>query len=178
MKSTWPIDTRVFPVFAGLINASISGIRHTDGVVEMPCSFECEPTTTYGNTPIGGATPMYRDEELFLGKLNWISRLTFEFDSDREKIDLNTGTLLLVLLVAVFTADERPQLVHHWSCARDGVPRLAGSARRRGPPGLHADRQYRPHVLSDPLIAASSIEVEDTDYATLVATIRPGVTSS
>ena len=133
----------------------------------MPCSFECEPSTTYGNTPIGGATPIYRDEELYLGKLNWISGLTFEFSTDREKIDMNTGRFYS-FSESQFSPQQKD---HNWfitsradaTLFRAWLGRREGVARPVYMPTGNTDLT----LLSDPLIAASSIEVVDTDYATL-----------
>ena len=170
LQSNWPVNTRVYPVFAGLINADISGIRHTDGVVEMPVSFECEPSTTYGNTPIGGATPMYRGEELFLGKLNWVSPITFEFDSDREKIDFNTGKFY-----SYSSSQFSPQTKdHNWFIIgraqaaefRAWLGRREGVARPVYMPTGNTDLA----LITDILVGAASIDVEDTEYASLLAT--------
>lgn len=169
LKSNWPSGTKVYPVFAGLINASLSGVRHTDGVIELPVSFECDPKTTYGNTPVGAGWPEYQGEELYLGPLNWASALAFEYESDREKLDFNTGTF------ASFSgSDFSPQQkTHTWVIeGRDQAAEfLAYLGRREG----IARPVYMPTgnsdlaLIADVVAASSFIDVIDTEYASLLA---------
>jgi hypothetical protein len=91
LRSAWPAGARVYPVSLGLINENSSGAYQTDNTVVMPVSFDCEPSSSPINTPIGGATPTYRGEELYLGRLDWKAALTFSQQSDREVVDYNTG---------------------------------------------------------------------------------------
>jgi hypothetical protein len=169
LKNTWESGLRVFPVFAGLINATVSGVRHTDGVIELPVSFECEPSTTYGNTPVGPAVPTYRGEELYLGRLNWVSPLAFEYNSDREKIDLNTGRFY-----SDSESDWTPQNKEHtWflksredaQAFRQFLGRREGIARPVYMPTGNTDLT----LIADPLIGSVVIDVIDVEYTVLAA---------
>jgi hypothetical protein len=83
----WPAGTRVYPLFPVMLAASISGTRHSDNLVEFPVAFECEQTSTPQNTDIGGATPLYQDEELYLGRINWAQGVRLTYEANREVLD-------------------------------------------------------------------------------------------
>lgn len=164
LKDSWPSGSRVYPVFAGLINASIAGSRKTDSVIELPVSFECEPSTTYGNTPVGPATPTYRGEELYLGKLNWAAALPFDYTSDRQKLDVNAGkfysftesdfTPLQKEHTWLFASRAEAQAFRNWLGRREGVARPVYM------PTGNTDFT----LVADPLPNSGYLDVADTEY--------------
>lgn len=89
----WPAGARVYPLFEGYINASLSGRRKTDSLVEMPISFTCEPSKTETNTPQGSPVATYRGVELYRGRLNWASDVESSFNSDVRVLDYKAGQL-------------------------------------------------------------------------------------
>lgn len=91
LDNAWPAGTVVMPCFIALAGGEVSGSYDTSRVARVPMTFECEPSQTYGNTDSAPAVLTYRGYELYLGKINWASALTFNFTSDRRKLDENTG---------------------------------------------------------------------------------------
>lgn len=166
--NTWPVGSRVYPMFSGLIAASFSGTRHTDAVIEVPVVFESDPATTVGNTPAVAAPASYRGYELYLGRLNWITGLEFQFDSDRVPFDLNTGSMR-----PYSGSGYTPQTKKHtwWfpSLAsarefREWLGRREGIARPCYIPTGNTDLV----LIADPLSGGLTIDVLDTEYATLL----------
>lgn len=164
----WPVGTRVYPCFVGLMDASVSGARETTRVGRMAVSFECEPSVTEGNTATGAPPLTYRGEELYLGRINWKGALPITWDSDRDKLDFNTGKFTTESL-AGFSAFTRK---HNWTLY-DRTEILAFRAfcgRRQGvavpvymPSGME-DFELVENINAD----ASAITVRNNEYALLV----------
>lgn len=171
LGTAWPVGSRVYPTFVASINGSLSGRRLTDNIMQMPVSFECEPSVTPAITAIGGATPMYQGEELYLAKLNWAG-LSTAFVSDREDIDMGTGRVKLYS-PSGFT---RPTRTHNWHMKSRAetsdflawVGRREGRARPFYAPTWNEDFK----LIADIVNPASGIDVEENEYAPLVA-LRP-----
>lgn len=168
MRAAWPAGVRVYPVFAAAINPQISGSRHTDGLIEMPVQFECDPSTTPGNTATGGSTPTYRGEELYLGALNWSSALPFQFNSDRQKIDYNTGKFGLYSGSGfsplqkehnwMFKTRAEAQAFRAWLGRREGVAR----------PVYIPTGTTDLTLIANPVFNGQTIDVVDTEYGALL----------
>jgi hypothetical protein len=164
IKAEWPAGTRVYPVFAGLINSSTAGVRHTDGVTEMSVAFESEPSSTYGNTPEGVAALTYRGYELYLGPLNWSAAIPFQFESDRVKLDYNTAKFYS-FSDSGFTPLRKD---HNWlftnradaAAFRSWLGRREGVARPVYVPTGTSDFT----LISDPLSGSSYIDVIESNY--------------
>lgn len=165
----WPIGTRLYPVSSALIAGSLRGAYHTDSLLVMPVSFSCEPSNSPVNNPVGGATPMYRNEELYLGKLNWASPLSFQQESDRDVIDFKTGNFKTYSQQG-FSKTTRK---HNWQMSTRAQSRdfRAWLGRREGV----ARPVYMPTGNSDFTLATTIpaatlvLEVFTSEYAGLVA---------
>lgn len=166
--TTWPVGSRVYPVFAGLINSSLQGVRHTDDVLEMPVSFESEPSVTVGNTDYVAPAATYQGYELYLGRLNWASALEFQFDSDRVTLDFGVGRTR-----SGSGSGYTPQTKkHNWFFKRRSDAREFREwlGRREGV----AVPVYMPTgntdlvLIADPLMGQLSIDVADNEYGDLL----------
>lgn len=89
----WPVGTRVYPCFVGLMNNEVTGARETTTVGRMPVAFDCEPSVTPGNVELNAAPLTYRGKEMFLGRINWMSAMPFTFTADTKRVDANTGRI-------------------------------------------------------------------------------------
>lgn len=169
LAAAWPIGTRVYPIFSAFLSASLSGRRHSDQVSEMPMTFACEPNKVYANTPVGGATPMYRGEELYLGRTNWKSAQGFSYQSDAETLDYNVGKFR----VHTPSGYNGMQRAHVWLIKNraEGAEIRAFLGRREG----RARPVYMPNTFTDFTLkssigaGSSTIDVETNLYETLAA---------
>lgn len=169
---TWAVGTRVYPSFAGLINASLSGVRLTDQKSQMPVAFECEPSTTFANTGVGGATPTYRGEELYLGKTNWAGGVPFGAESDRQKIDVNAGKFYS----HTPSGHSKLRRLHRWfiKTRADAVALRAWIGRREGMARpVYMPSGFEDFTLAAPIVTpAGFIDVVENEYGQL-ATAHP-----
>lgn len=94
LQYEWPLASRVYPCFVGLMSEAVSGSRETSRVGRMPVMFDCEPSVTPGNVALTTAPLTYRGKELYLGKVNWLSAMPFSFTSDVQRVDANVGRFM------------------------------------------------------------------------------------
>lgn len=164
----WPLGTRVYPVGAAMVAQSTSGTWESDTHVTMPVSFECDPASTPDNTPIGGSTATYRGEELYLPRIDWASGLSGQYDSDRDAIDMRTGTFGAFSYAGYSTKTRK----HNWTVKNHAQARelRAFIGRREGvarpvwmPSGIHDFR-----LAVDVPNPSATIDVLPNQYAEYV----------
>lgn len=95
LAKDWPADTRVYPAFVAAANATMSGRRLTDRVLELPVRFVCEPSVTPDNAS-GAADGTYQGAELSLSRVNWANAQTVEWNADYSMLDQGTGKFSLL----------------------------------------------------------------------------------
>ena len=168
LQRAWPQGTRVYPISLALIAETSGGTYQTDNKIVMPVNFSCEPSQSPENTSVGDATPMYRGEELYLGRLNWASPLAFSVRGDRKALDYKTG-IFNTYSHSGFSGTTRK---HNWQvrsraesrALRAWIGRREGMARPVYMPTGNSDL-----TLVSPIVSASNvIEVASNDYGSFV----------
>lgn len=87
----WSKGARVDPLTLAMINPSLSGTRQLPTSMSASIAWECEPSQTDPLMPIVAPAALYRGEELYFGRTNWRDGVSVSFNSDGQKIDMNTG---------------------------------------------------------------------------------------
>ena len=95
LTHSWPTGARVYPAFVAAANATLSGRRLTDRVLELPVRFTCEPSATTDNAT-GVQDGTYRGAELSLSRVNWADAQTVEWNADYSLLDQGTGKFSLL----------------------------------------------------------------------------------
>lgn len=160
----WPSGSKVYPVMVAAINATLSGMRHTDGVVEMPLSFESEPSSNAYPFDAGTAPLTYRSAEAYGEKINWADGMAFDWSTDSTKLDYQSGKFQLV------SRSEYSDFTRNHSWLLEGKSEVADLRaffqRRLG----RATPLWMPSNLADftliapVLIGANRLDVAANDY--------------
>lgn len=164
VSRNWPAGTRVHPVMVAAINASLSGRRLTDGVIEVPLSFEAEPSSNLYPFTDGANPSTYRSEELFTGRVNWESGIEFQWESDATRFDTGSGKFQL-LPRSIYSDMTRG---HTWTLEgygqvadfREWAQRRKGRAKPVWVPSGFTDFS----LVSPVLIGANRLDVASNDY--------------
>lgn len=91
LAASWPAGTRVYPAFVSQAGESLSGVRHTDGTMELPMLLAVEPS----NAPYNASTkfyPSFRGLEVMTDPYNWADNNQPTWTSDVAVVDTGVSS--------------------------------------------------------------------------------------
>lgn len=164
----WAKGSKVIPVLLAAMDASVSGTYATSGALAASIGFSCEPSTTDDNANYAEVPATYRGYELYLGITNWRDPNAFNFNTDAQMVDMQSGVFEMVGLSPYSSAGRS----HDWFMKTlQAVQQFRSWVyRRRG----KAIGCWMPSSLDDFTIASDypasglSITVKTNGYATFI----------